>query len=92
MFYTFIETQCILCISFFLIYGLVHVPGGTLVSEELSCIVDHPCLILLLSAHRAALPPQKPLKRLQTCSVENMRARQQHLKGNSEISNLVYVR
>lgn len=65
---------------------LVHVPGGTPVSEEMSCIVDHPCLILLLSAHRAAFPPRKPLKGLQTCSVENMRTRQQHLKGNNDLS------
>ncbi len=91
LFYTFIETQSILCISF-LMSGLLHVPGGTVVSEEASCIVDHACLILLLSAQRAALPPRKPLKGLQTCSVENMRTRQQHLKRNSDISCLVYMK
>lgn len=56
-------------------------PGGTAVSEEVSPIVDHPCFILLPPAHRAALPPRKPLEGPQTCSVENMRARQQHLEG-----------
>lgn len=71
--------------SLYLTSGLVHVPCGTLVSEELSCIVDHSRLILLLSAHWAGFPPRKPLKGLQTCPVENMRARQQHLKGNMRI-------
>lgn len=63
---------------------VINLPGGTLVSEELCCIADHTCLILLLSAHWAAFPPWKPLKCLQTCFVENMGARQQHLKYNSE--------
>lgn len=69
----------------YLTSGFVHVPRGTLVSEESSCVVDHSRLILLLSAHRAGFPPRKPLKGLQTCPVENMRARQQHLKGNMRI-------
>lgn len=71
--------------------GLVHAPGGTLLSKEASCIVDHPCLIRLLSAYRAALPPRKPLKGLQTCSVENVGTRQQHLKRNSDTCSLKFV-
>lgn len=63
---------------------LINLPGGTLVSEELCCIVDHTRLVLLLSAHWAAFPPWKPLKSLQTCFVEHMGAGQQHLKYNSE--------
>lgn len=59
---------------------LLKVPGGTLVSEELCRIVDLACLILLLSAHWAAFPPGKSLKCRQTSLVENMGARQQHLK------------
>lgn len=74
------------CVCIMLFFDLVPVPGGTLVSEELSCIVDHSCLVLLLSAHRAAPPPRKPLKSLHTCSVEHVRTRQQHLKRNSDIS------
>lgn len=67
------------CHAMFGISGLVHLPGSTLVSEKASCIMYHPCFILLPSAHWAALPPRKPLKGLQTCFVENMRTRQQHL-------------
>lgn len=72
-------------------YSSLHLPGGTVVSEEASCIMYQSGFILLPSAHGAALPPRKPLKGLQTCSVENMRARQQHLQRDSHQSESVYV-
>lgn len=68
------------CVRIMLFFGLVPVPGGTLMSEELSCIVNHSCLVLLLPAHRAASPPRKPLKSPNARSVEHVRTRQQHLK------------
>lgn len=76
------------CIMLF--FGLVPVPGGTLMSEELSCIVDHSCLVLLLPAHRAASPPRKPLKSLNTRPVEHVRTRQQHLKKRKKKSDISY--
>lgn len=53
--------------------------------------MDHPGLILLPSADRAALSSWKPLKGLHTSSVENMRARQQHLKESQAQKNDIYT-
>lgn len=52
--------------------------------EKASRIVDNARFIRLPSAQRAALPPGKPLKGLQTRSVENVRAGQQHLTKDNE--------
>lgn len=65
------------------IYGYffcLGLPDGTLMPEKTSSVVDHPCFVLLPSAHGATLPSREPLKGLQTCSVENMGATQQHLQ------------
>lgn len=51
-------------------------------SVKAICVMDHTCLISLLSAHWAVFPPRIPLKGLQTSFVKNMRERQQHLKKN----------
>lgn len=46
--------------------NFTSLPDSTLFPIETSTIINHPCLILLRPAHRAALPAWELLKRLQT--------------------------